>query len=217
MAGRSLQGTKRAPVFQRMMQDVLGTLIDNGVVCYLDDTLGCAETLEELAVLMRKVFTLLRQHKLYAKLSKCVFGATEVQFLGYKVNGQGIRTDESKITAVQNWPEPDTVSDVRRRPLCSRGRPWRASPLPMGSSSIVQINYLLQPIRTALPKWRSTPYAVTESILAEDGAGAVADRAGAHSLNYPGFCRISGHGIPRIVGFQLNSIELNSIELAMKT
>jgi len=107
-------GVRNAPpVFQRMMQDVLGNLIDNGVVCYLDDILGYAETLEDLAVLMRKVFTLLRQHKLYAKLSKCVFGATEVQFLGYKVNDQGIRTDESKITAVQNWPVPDTVSDVR--------------------------------------------------------------------------------------------------------
>ena len=50
--------------------------------------------------------------------------------------------------------------------------------MPMGSSSIVQINYLLHPTRTAHPKWRSTPYAVTESILAKDGARAVAEAVG---------------------------------------
>ena len=29
------------------------------------------------------------------------------------VNGQGVRTDESRVSAVQNWPQPKTVSDVQ--------------------------------------------------------------------------------------------------------
>ena len=41
--------------------------------------------MDELAVLCRKVFTLLRTHKLYAKMSKCIFGVEEAQFLRYKV------------------------------------------------------------------------------------------------------------------------------------
>ena len=96
-----------------MMQDILGDLLNAGVVVYLDDILGYAATMDELVVLCRKVFTLLRTHKLYAKMSKCIFGVEEAQFLGYKVNGQGVRTDESKVSAVQNWPQPKTVSDVR--------------------------------------------------------------------------------------------------------
>ena len=107
-------GVRNAPpVFQRMMQDILGDLLNAGVVVYLDDILGYAATMDELVVLCRKVFTLLRTHKLYAKMSKCIFGVEEAQFLGYKVNGQGVRTDESKVSAVQNWPQPKTVSDVR--------------------------------------------------------------------------------------------------------
>ena len=78
-----------------MMQDILGDLLNAGVVVYLDDILGYAATMAELVVLCRKVFTLLRTHKLYAKMSKCIFGVEEAQFLGYKVNGQGVRTDES--------------------------------------------------------------------------------------------------------------------------
>ena len=46
-------------------------------------------------------------------MSKCIVGVEEAQFLGYKVNGQGVRTDESKVSAVQNWPQPKTVSDVQ--------------------------------------------------------------------------------------------------------
>ena len=103
-------GVRNAPpVFQRMMQDILGDLLNAGVVVYLDDILGCAATMEELVVICRKVFTLLRHHKLYAKMSKCLFGVEEAQFLGYKVNGQGVRTDESNVSAVQNWPQPKTV------------------------------------------------------------------------------------------------------------
>ena len=70
------------PVFQHMMQDILGDLLNAGVVVYLDDILGYAATMGELVVLCRNVFTLLRQHKLYAKMNKCIFGVEEAQFLG---------------------------------------------------------------------------------------------------------------------------------------
>ena len=77
-------GVRNAPpVLQRMMRDILG------LVVYLDGILGYAATMEELVFLCRKVFTLLRQHTLYAKMSKCIFGVEEAQFLGLQSEWTG--------------------------------------------------------------------------------------------------------------------------------
>ena len=47
-------------MMQDMMQDTLRDLLNAGVVVYLDDILGYAAAMDELVVLCRKVFTLLR-------------------------------------------------------------------------------------------------------------------------------------------------------------
>lgn len=54
----------------------------------------------------------LREHKLYAKLSKCQFGRTQVEFLGHVISAEGIGMDRHKVKAVQDWPRPVTMKDV---------------------------------------------------------------------------------------------------------
>jgi hypothetical protein len=44
----------------------------------------------------------LREHKLYAKFSKCDFWLTEVQFLGHIISKDIISVDPSKIQDVLN-------------------------------------------------------------------------------------------------------------------
>ncbi|GJR47600.1 putative reverse transcriptase domain-containing protein [Tanacetum coccineum] len=44
---------------------------------------------------------------------KCVFMTPKVLFLGYVVSGEGIQVDESKVAAVQEWPTPTTITEVR--------------------------------------------------------------------------------------------------------
>lgn len=46
--------------------------------------------------------------------SKCTFGATEVTFLGYNVSAEGIKTLESKVQAIKEFPQPKTVKELRR-------------------------------------------------------------------------------------------------------
>jgi len=36
-----------------------------------------------------------------------------VTFLGYVVTSNGIRVDESKVEAIQSWPTPKSIYDVR--------------------------------------------------------------------------------------------------------
>jgi hypothetical protein len=44
--------------------------------------------------------TVVSDHKLFVKLSKCSFGMTEVEYLVHVVSGQGVAMDKLKVQAV---------------------------------------------------------------------------------------------------------------------
>jgi hypothetical protein len=76
-------GLTNAPAtFCTLMNDIFREWLDDFVVVYIDDILIYSGSLEEYAEHLRKVFQRLRENKLYAKLEKCEFGVTEVDFLG---------------------------------------------------------------------------------------------------------------------------------------
>ncbi|XP_057734358.1 uncharacterized mitochondrial protein AtMg00860-like [Arachis stenosperma] len=70
-------------------------------------------TEEEHAEHLRTVLQILKEKKLYAKLSKCEFWKKEVKFLGHVVSKQGIEVDPSKVEAVTNWGRPTSVTEIR--------------------------------------------------------------------------------------------------------
>ena len=51
---------------------------------------------------MRVVLQILKDRKLYAKLSKCEFWLEEVQFLGHVISRDGVAVDPSKVEAVMD-------------------------------------------------------------------------------------------------------------------
>ncbi|KAL5563619.1 hypothetical protein UlMin_033366 [Ulmus minor] len=55
----------------------------------------------------------LREHKLYAKFSKCDFWLEKVHFLGHVVSKEGVSVDPVKIEAVSKWPAPTSVTEIR--------------------------------------------------------------------------------------------------------
>ncbi|KAK8956780.1 hypothetical protein KSP39_PZI001161 [Platanthera zijinensis] len=55
----------------------------------------------------------LRNHKLFAKLSKCEFWVPQVSFLVHVVNKDGISVDPEKITAVMDWSRPSSPKEIR--------------------------------------------------------------------------------------------------------
>lgn len=62
---------------------------------------------------LRITFGLLLQHQLYASQSKCVFAAITVEYLGHYISAKGVATDPKKILAVQKWPTPTTLNQLR--------------------------------------------------------------------------------------------------------
>jgi hypothetical protein len=64
---------------------------------------------EHLCLALQK----LREHRLYAKLSKCEFWMKQVAFLGHVISKGGISVDPSKIQDVLSWNAPTSVGDIR--------------------------------------------------------------------------------------------------------
>ncbi|KAF1333703.1 reverse transcriptase, partial [Globisporangium splendens] len=59
-------------------------------------------------------FDLMRKHKLYANLKKCIFGSSEIPVLGCFVGKNGVRPDPEKIKAIVDWPRPRNTKDLRK-------------------------------------------------------------------------------------------------------
>ncbi|WVZ68334.1 hypothetical protein U9M48_017290 [Paspalum notatum var. saurae] len=73
----------------------------------------CVDYREEHEEHLRLVLQKLREHKLYAKFSKCDFWIEEVKFLGHVISNGGIAVDQSKVSEVQNWKIPEDVKGIR--------------------------------------------------------------------------------------------------------
>lgn len=102
------------PTFQRLMNDTLGNCIDNFALVYLDDILIYSSTKEQHEQHVRHVLERLRQAKLVANLKKCEFFKTELEFVGFHISAQGILPSTRKVQAIQEWPTPSTVQEVRQ-------------------------------------------------------------------------------------------------------
>ena len=50
--------------------------------------------------------------KLYAGRAKCVFGQTQVEYLGHIVGSGVIAIDPAKTRAIMEWPEPTYAKHV---------------------------------------------------------------------------------------------------------
>jgi hypothetical protein len=62
---------------------------------------------------LRMVLQVLREHKLYAKLSKCIFYQKKIHYLGHIISAAGMEVDPKKIEAIRGWPTPKNVIEVR--------------------------------------------------------------------------------------------------------
>jgi hypothetical protein len=59
------------------------------------------------------VLQVLREHQLYAKLSKCSFYQKQIPYLVHIISKDGIVVDPEKIEAIREWSTPKNVTEVR--------------------------------------------------------------------------------------------------------
>ncbi len=107
-------GLTNAPAtFCTLMNDIFREWLDDFVIVYIDDNLIYNGSLEEHVKHFWKVFQRLRENKLYAKLEKCKFRETEVDFLGHRITQEGLKMDDHKVKAILDSEPPKSVSTLR--------------------------------------------------------------------------------------------------------
>ena len=62
---------------------------------------------------MQQVFDILHANQFVVKQSKCCFNLPEVKYLGHVVGRDGVKVDPAKVKAVEQWPRPETETQVR--------------------------------------------------------------------------------------------------------
>ena len=107
-------GVTNAPaVFMDLLNHYFTPYLDQFVMVFIHDILIYSKTKEEYTEHLRIVLQILRQEKLYAKLSKCSFWLDHVSFLGHIISWDGISVDPSIVEAVKDWPTPKSITEAR--------------------------------------------------------------------------------------------------------
>ena len=107
-------GLCNAPAsFERLMEQVLKGLYWRTALVYLDDIIVIGKTFEQELERLAEVFRRFRDANLKLSPKKCLLFQREVPFLGHIVSQHGVRTDPQKVSAVEQWPTPRNVRDVR--------------------------------------------------------------------------------------------------------
>ena len=117
-------GLCNAPVtFQCLMQSTLGELNLTYCVIYLDNVIvfGCME--EEHLEHLHVVFERFQELNLKLKPSKCSFFQSEIMYLAHHVSQRGILTSKENVWVMQEFPMPETYTQVRV--FCRLARHYR--------------------------------------------------------------------------------------------
>jgi len=105
--------TNARSTFMRLMHHVLRPFIGKFVVVYFDDILIYSLSLEDHEKHVRQVLETLRKESLYANYANCMFALDHINFLGFVLSSKGVHVDQEKVAAIQHWPTPTNVNEVR--------------------------------------------------------------------------------------------------------
>jgi len=107
-------GLTNAPsTFQELMNHVLWDMLDIGVLAYMDDILVYADSEEGHDPTVKELLKRLQSNGLAVSPGKCVWKATEVEFLGYVIGRNAIRISEDKIQAILEWKTLRSLTEVQ--------------------------------------------------------------------------------------------------------
>jgi hypothetical protein len=96
-----------------LMNVIFKNYLDKFFIVFFDDILIYYNFKEEHEHHLRLVLQVLREHQIYAKLSKCSFFQEQIHYLGHIISKEGIVVDSKKNGAIIGWIAPRNVSEVK--------------------------------------------------------------------------------------------------------
>nr|XP_023901135.1 uncharacterized protein LOC112012988 [Quercus suber] len=108
-------GLKNAgSTYQRMMTKMFEPQLGRSIEVYIDDIVVKSKAMTEHVTDLTNTFEVLRKHKLRLNASKCSFGVSSGNFLGYMVTHRGIEVNPDQIKAISSLQSPRNPKEVQR-------------------------------------------------------------------------------------------------------
>lgn len=111
--GEAVRPHQRSGSLQLPVNNVLLDMLKHLLVVYIDDILIFSKSLEDHVQHFRAVLLRLLEHLLFVKAEKCEFHSSLVSFLGYMFSPGSIQMNPAKISAVLNWPVPNSKKQLQ--------------------------------------------------------------------------------------------------------
>jgi hypothetical protein len=112
-------GLKNAgATYQRMMQNCLESQIGQNIQVYINDVVITTRKEESLISDLAETFDNLNRYKLKLNPTKCSFGVSAGQLLGFLVSARGIEANPEKIQAILTMGKPTKLHDVQKLAGC---------------------------------------------------------------------------------------------------
>lgn len=107
-------GLKNAPsIFQRALDDILREHIGKICLIYIDDIIIFGKNEDSHLKNIETIFKTLHKANMKIQIDKCEFLKTEVEFLGFLVSKDGLKTTETKVKTILDFPPPQTLKELR--------------------------------------------------------------------------------------------------------
>lgn len=105
--------TNTHATFQVLMNHIFQPYLRKFIVVFFDDVLIYSLDWELHLQHLEIVFNILQQQQLFANHKKCLFGKTEIDYLGYIICAKRVATDPAKIQVMSTWPVPKSIKELR--------------------------------------------------------------------------------------------------------
>ncbi|GFW83233.1 retrovirus-related Pol polyprotein from transposon 297 [Trichonephila clavipes] len=106
--------SEAAPNFQKAIDIILKPVIGKFVNVYMDDVIISSPSFPQHVKHFKEVFRLLHEAGLTINKDKCKFGCEELKYLGFIINTEGIKTDETKVQAIVEMKPPRNSKEVSK-------------------------------------------------------------------------------------------------------
>ena len=108
-------GLTKAPAsFQQIMDKLIRPEWNPHEFAYLDDIVIVTESFQEHIKWLRIVLEALQKANLQVNKERSRFCVSEVKYLGYVVNADGLHADPDKVKPITEYPAPTNLHQLRR-------------------------------------------------------------------------------------------------------
>jgi hypothetical protein len=136
--------------FQKLLEIIIHQLTN--ILAHIDDLLVHTKDHKQQLKILNQLFIRLRQHGLKINLPKSMFCLPEVEYLGFKINQEGVRPSTDQLKAIAATQPIQDVAEVNQflglcnffrahvhnfgqvtaplAELTKRECPWKTGPLP---------------------------------------------------------------------------------------